>query len=349
MVYIKLKQISELTGGKFCTYVLVGTATLVLLASRAKASAPVVKDELLNALQALRQAVRSKVTSGYGVAEEKTTDTQVYARGMRVNYQPERVKFWFSGNECLAKHFSVVRPPSLFQSVLRKHGVLVHFRRYSMGMKLAAPQVTVHPGVLPRGTEGLRPVVWTYKRITEISSSLEPDSQFFIWARKPEATVRKEGGTIIVTFEYPPDPPNFFGEKCVISFDLACGGMVTDVHHIYDEAHPPGHQRIKQINSSRTKWRNFNGCWLPVARTLESRYWVSGKDRGFTRTKIRFVKFVLGPLRSGILSVRKLGIPNGIFVDDTVHKELYHFTEATAGRIFGTANHTPRGHPEGAK
>lgn len=93
----------------------------------------------------------------------------------------------------------------------------------------------------------------------------------------------------------------------------------------------------------------MGGCWVPVSRTLESHYWVSGKDRGFTRTNISFVKFVLGPLRNDILSASNLGIPNGTFVDDTVHKELYHFTEAAASRIFGTAKHNPPRQSEGVK
>jgi|GEM_PF-5678389 len=303
------------------------------------------KDTLLNAVQAFRQAVRANVTAGYGIAEERTTDTQVNARGTRVRYQPERVKFWFSGNECLTKQYSLVRPPVLFQSALRKNGVLIHFRRYSMGLKLGAPQVTVGSGILPNMTNDLRPIVWTYHRITEISSVMEPDSQFFlIAARQSAATVKKEGAGIIVKFKYPPDPPNFFGEKCVIDFDLSVGGMVTSFHHMYDEL-DAGHKRMIEVDTIKTKWRNASGCWLPTTRTLESHYWENGKDRGFTRTNIRFIKFVLAPLHRGALSVKNLGIPEGTFVDDTVHQELYHFTTASAARMFGAVAPGPP-HPQ---
>ena len=339
---------SKFVGNSSRLYLLVGG--VIALSTVALAwGKPAAKDTLLNAVQALRQAIRSKVESGYGIAEERTTDTQVYARGTRVKYQPARVKFWFSGNECLTKQYSLVRPPVLFQSALRKNGVLIHFRRYSMGLILAAPQVTVHSGVLPRMTNDLRPIVWTYQRITEISSVMEPDSRFFlVMARKPAATVKKDGTRIIVTFKYPPDPPNFFGDKCVIVFDLAAGGMVTSFHHMDDEL-DANHKRVIEVDTIKTKWGNSKGYWLPLTRTLESHYWENGKDSGFTRTDIRFVKFVVGHVRPGVLSVKKLGIPKGTFVDDTVHRELYHFTSATAARMFGAAAPGPPHPPEGKK
>ena len=106
-IYIDLSRLRRWMGGKFGPHIPAGTAVLLLLGSHAQASAPAVKDELLNALQALRQAVRSKVVSGYGVAVEKTTDTQWYGHGMSVHYQPQVVKFWFSGNTSLAKEYSL--------------------------------------------------------------------------------------------------------------------------------------------------------------------------------------------------------------------------------------------------
>ncbi|MCL5946196.1 MAG: hypothetical protein M1472_05005 [Planctomycetes bacterium] len=319
------------------------------MGSRALARTPTAKGELLNAVQALRQAVRFKVTSGYGVALEKTTDTQWYGHGMSVHYQPQAVKFWFSGNASLVKEYSLGHPPMLLQAVLRKRGVLVHFRRYSMGLKLAAPQVTVQSGVLPHMTNDLRPSVWTYRRITEISSMMQPDAQFFrIAKRQSAATVKKTGRRIVVTFRYPSNLPNFFGAKAVIVFDLVQGGMVASYYNITDELDAAKH-RLKEIDTIATKWRKADGCWLPASRTLESHYWVSGKDRGFTRTEIRFVKFVLGPLRNGTLSVTNLEIPYGTFVDDTVHKELYHFTKATAARMLTTARHTSSEQSEAGK
>lgn len=349
VMYINLNRLRTWTGDKYGIYLLAGTALLVLLGSHAQASSLAVKDELLNAVQALRQAVRSKVTSGYGVALEKTTDTQWYGHGMSVHYQPQTVKFWFSGNAGLAKQYSLGHPPVLFQSTRRKDGVRIHFRRYSRGLKLAAPQVTVRSGVLMRWTNNLRPHVWTYRVITEISSFMVPDSRFFrIAKRQSAATVKKRGSRIIITFRYPPKPPNFFGEKCVIVFDLAEGGMVTSFYHMTDEL-DANHTRMIEVDTIKTKWRNSNGCWLPLTRTLESHYWVNGKNRGFTRTDIKFVKFVLGPLRNGTLSVTNLEIPYGTFVDDTVHKELYHFTKATAARMLTTARHTSSEQSEAGK
>ncbi len=348
-IYINLSRLRRWMGGKFGPHILAGTAVLLLLGSHAEASAPAVKDELPSALQALRQAVRSKVVSGYGVAVEKTTDTQRYGHGMSVHYQPQAVKFWFSGNASLAKEYSLDHPPILLQAALRKDGVLVHFRRYSMGLKLAAPQVTVKSGVSPRMTNDLRPSVWTYRRITEISSVLEPDSRFFsVIVRQPAATVSRRGAKIVVTFKYQPKPPNFFGDRCVIVFDTAQGGMVTSFYHLDDELDAAKH-RVKEIDTIATRWRKADGCWLPASRTVESHYWNTGKDRGFTRTKIDFVKFVPGPLRRGILTVTNLQIPEGTFVDDTVRKQLYHFTKATAARVLAAPQRTPSGQPGGAK
>lgn len=348
-ISVRLKQIREWGGSKFCIYFLISAATLSLLGPHARASTAVVKDELLNALHALRQAVRSRVVSGWGVAVEKTTDTQWYGHEMRVHYQPQTVKFWFSGNASLAKEYSSGHPPVLLQAALRKNGIMAHFRRYNMGLKLAAPQVTIIGGVLPHVTNDLRPTVWTYRRISEISSVMQPDAQFFrIAERQSAATVKNTGRRIIVTFRYPPNPPSFFGAKAVIVFDMMRGGMVASYYNMTDELNAARH-RLKEIDTITTRWRKVGGCWVPVSRTLESHYWVSGKDRGFTRTNISFVKFVLGPLRNDILSASNLGIPNGTFVDDTVHKELYHFTEAAASRIFGTAKHNPPRQSEGVK
>jgi hypothetical protein len=349
VIYVRRKRIGEWAGSAFCKYFLLSAATLSPLGSHAQASAPVVKDELLNALQTLRQAVRSKVASGYGVAVEKTTDTQRYAHGMSIHYQPQIVKFWFLGNTSLAKEYSSGHPPMLLQAALRKDGVLVHFRRYSMGLKLVVPQVTVQSGVLPHMENDLRPVVWTYRRITEISSVMQPDAQFFpIAERQSAASVKETGRRIIVTFSYPPNLPSFFGEKVVIVFDMVQGGMVTSYYHMTDELDAAKH-RVKENDAIATRWRKEGGCWLPASRTLESHYWNSGKYRGFTRTKIKFLKFVPEPLPGGILTVKNLQIPEGTFVDDTVHKELYHFTKATAARMLAARKHTPSGQPGGAK
>ena len=251
MTYMNLKRIRKWTGSKVCAHVLVGTATLPLLGAHGQASAPVVKDEPLSALQALRQSARSKVISGCGVAVETTTDTQSYGHGISVHYQPQTVEFWFSGNASLAKEYSFGHPKILFQAALRKNGILAHFRSYNMGLKLAAPQVTVRSGVLPHLTNDLRPTVWTYRRITEISSVMQPDSQFFrIAKRQSAATVKETGRRIIVTFRYPPNLPNFFGAKAVIVFDMVQGGMVASYYNMTDELDAARH-RLKAILSGK--------------------------------------------------------------------------------------------------
>ena len=305
---------------------------------------PSIKNTLLNTVQALRAANRSRVKSGYGVAIEKTVSTQVGD----VRNPPRRVAFWFSGNECLWKTYNLGMPHKLKLSILVKDGIRV---RYFVGRRTLkthavgpfTPMVDVRSVERPDRVISLRPHIWTYRYITMISNMWSDNLFFTVWARKKYAAVTKTGPRIKVAINYPPQPKyGFLGGDDRVVFDVTMGGMESRYSEItHDRA-------IMEKYTNVTRWRHAADFYLPTDRVLEWHGWLHGKYVGSKRTSIRFLKFVVAPVKKSVFRVTNLGIRKGTIVFDNVHRERYYYSPAAAAWMLGRekpsiSNHTPGG------
>ena len=316
---------------------------------------PSIKNTLLNTVQALRAATRSRVKSGYGVAVERTTNIFYGSHGdVGPKYAPQRVKFWFSGNECLWKAYSLGKPQKLRSSTLIRNGLVIryfrghgHVRRHSFGQ--FSPNVNIDSAKvdrtlsLPQG----RPMIWTYRHITAISPIGEDrhDWKYFALARnmyvpfphapKPVTTVKKSGSLITVEFSWPTDPSTFRNTRTTV-FDISAGGMVVRWKALADSLCGPHlRNRDRGFDAIKTTWRRAGNYYFPETQTRETHWWFDGKNNRFARTRIRFLKFVVAPVKNSVFRVTNMNILEGATVFDNVHRSQYWYSPANAARMLG--------------
>ncbi len=314
---------------------------------------------LLPEVRALRAATRARARAGYGAALESIN--QLAGHKSRRQLVHRLVRFWFSGKNCLWKEYTVGKPRRLVAGTLLWHGILV---RFFPGQGGAHPR-----GVFTKRSPGVRvdlighsaveslitgqPVAWTYRSITAISplDMDQHDWRFFPQAQHwhppipgapvPATTVNRRAAVVTVRFRWPSDRKfGVLGLSRSAAFDLSEGGMVT--HWVFRgrwEAAGNGAE-ITSHESIDTTWREQNGCWMPASRTITdisrtthgAGRWITTED---SRTRIRFENISTGQVKTKLISVAALGIPVGIFVADSVHREQYYYAQADAARIVG--------------
>ena len=348
------------------------TSTGTLPASMPARGKSSMKNTLLNALQALRAANRSRVKSGYGVAKVKTT---FISNPFHENRPlPRRVEFWFSNNRCFWKAYSRSTPHRLLGSTLIRNGLVIRFyrgrgpARYYNSGKFSFGQFSPSVGIEPVDTyqswtttngDG-RPLFWTYSHLTEIGPHPweRPERAFFLsdWPpqplglTKPFSTVRKSGHLIKVKVISPPNPKvGWFGQKDTALFDILDGGMVKMWRFSLSELTGRNKDRsVRQNMMIKTTWRRAGNYYFPKTRTMEIHTWFNGKCTEFARTRIRFVKFVAVPVNKDVFTVKNMHILKGTLVFDNVHRDRYYYSPATAAWMLGRekpsiSNHTPGG------
>ena len=329
----------------------VAAALPASLPARGKSS---MKNTLLNAVRTLRAVTRSQVKSGYGVAEETTNNIRYGGGNAPLQYAPLYVKFWFSGNECLWKAYSLGKPQKLRSTTLIRNGLVIryfpghgHVRRHSFGQ--FSPNVNIDSAKVDRMsslTVG-RLIFWTYRHITAISPIGEDrhDWKYFPQAHsmyvpfphapKPVITVKKSGSLITVEFSWPTDPSTFRNTRTTV-FDISAGGMVVRWKAWSDGLDGPQlHHRSRGFDAIRTTWRRAGNCYLPETQTRETHWWLDGKNNRFARTRIRFLKFVVAPVKNSVFRVTNMNILEGATVFDNVHRSQYFYSPAVAARMLG--------------
>lgn len=316
----------------------------------------VTRGSLSGTLRALRAAVRSRVTSGYGTAE--LTLRKVKFDGDGRLRRRLLLNFWFSDNQCFWRARDQAAPHKFVGATLVRNGIVVqyfpgngHVQNGVFGE--ASPNVRVDRlGAFETRTLALGyPISWTYRSITRISplDIDRHDWRFFSQARhwtssfpnapSPTTTIEKTGDFLTIRFKWHRDPKyDIIGITRASTFDLAMGGMVSRWQLRTEQA--SGGIRIKQSSTIVTAWRDVDGLYFPRKRVIINRGRNMGKSgiwkpAGSLRTVIKFIKFRSARVNRSVFTIANLHVLAGSLVFDNVHRSHYAYRPSDANRLLG--------------
>ncbi|HTV49489.1 MAG TPA: hypothetical protein VMG59_13705 [Phycisphaerae bacterium] len=280
------------------------------------------QNALLDTVSQMRAAALSKVTSGYGVAEEQGDNFQQAMHGQHQLTPLHRIEFLFSGNDCLWFEYDSNDPKKLVTSVLLKDGVEIEYDT----AKLANPAwVSVRPDESVRRPWIFGPILsaWTYINLTRIPFPGPDEKEFFnLEVRQPYVKVSKEGNSVVIDIDIPEEllRPILYIQDQIIKLNISDDGMLTSSELIIGGNQPPGTQFFYVYRLNMT-WRKSGNLFFPVDRNVNISFENNGKDTGYRRTQVTFTKFIAGPVAANKFTVAALRIPVGTPVFDELLPE----------------------------